>query len=330
MLEQRGTVAPPYAYLFSMISLPGGIGLALGAQGSMIARPMAHSSRVCPKCGGLNGAEERVCYRCGQRLPGPLASGLLDTFYSALGREAPLTRLFLGMCAIEFVLMAVTGKSASLLGGVRISEGLRWGAMPSDVTSALLGLPPVSHAEPWRYLSATFVHFGLLHIVFNGMALWDLGRVVEQRLGSGRFAVIFLGTSIAGFVVSDFWYAPRQEPAFTGGASAGLFGLVGVLVGYLYAARDPAWKQFLTRVVIYAVIFAIAWPVNNAAHIGGALTGLPLGYLFYKEKRPWKRALWFNALAGILVLASFASVALSLRSPYWQRAKQAEIQAGIE
>ncbi len=296
----------------------------------MIARPMAHTSRVCPKCGGLNGAEETSCYRCGQRLPGPLTSGILDVWFSALGRDAPLTRLFVGLCVIEFVLMAVSGKNMSLLGGVRLSEALRWGGLASDVTSRFLLLPPVSQSEPWRYLSATFVHFGLLHIGFNMMALWDLGRVVEQRVGSGRFVLIFLGTSIAGFVASDFWYAFRNEPAYTGGASAGLFGLVGALVGYLYAAKDPVWKQFLMRVAIYAVIFAIAWPVNNAAHVGGALSGLPLGYLFYREKRPWQRARVFNVLAALLVLASFASIALSLRSPVWQRAKQAEIQAGIE
>ena len=249
---------------------------------------------------------------------------LTDAWQSALGRESPLTKLYLGLCVLVFLLMTLTGGKLSILGGTPYSVAIRWGAVATNFAPFL---PNLGEVEPWRYLSAMFVHFGALHIGFNMMALWDLGRVIEQRLGSARFVLIFIGTGILGFVVSDFWYAIARDRAVTGGASGGLFGLVGALVGYLYAARDPAWKQLLVRVVIYAVIFAFVFPVNNAAHAGGLISGLALGYAFYKEKRPWTKTRWFGAVAALLVFASFASVGLSLASSQWKVVQALEARA---
>ncbi len=277
------------------------------------------ASRVCPNCGALNSATEKRCFRCERPLPGPLLTTGLDLWTRALGREAPFTRLFVGLCALVFVFMTLASGKLELLGSGRPSEALRWGA----IYTPLLG------SEPWRYLSAAFVHFGVLHIGFNMMTLWDLGKSTEQRLGAGRFVLILLGTSVLGFVASHVWYDQALgRPAFTAGASAGLFGLIGTLVGYLYAARDPAWKQFLVRVAIYAAIFAVAFPVNNAAHVGGFLAGVPLGYLFYKEKRPWKRNAVFNVIAVVGVVASLASIGLSHASPAWKTQRALELASG--
>jgi len=281
---------------------------------------VAEGSTVCPHCGGLNGADEKECFRCGQRLPGPLTRGALDLAQSALGKSFPFTKLYVGICVAVFVMTTLASKRFEMLGGMRVSEALRWGAL----------FGPLGLAEPWRYLSAMFVHFGALHIGFNMMALWDFGRATEQRLGSGRFVLIFIGTGIAGFVVSDIWYMLRGAPALTAGASGGLFGLVGGLIGYLYAARDPAWKQFLVRVIIYAAIFAFALSVNNAAHIGGFAVGFPMGYLFYKERQPWKRDKWFLGVAIVLVLASFASIAACQMSGIWKEVRQQELDMGMD
>jgi membrane associated rhomboid family serine protease len=274
-------------------------------------------STVCPNCGGLNSAGEKECFRCKKALPGPMArgaSGLLDT---AFGREFRMTKLYVGLCVAVFLAILAATKQLEMLGG-RDSELLRWGAV-----GGLLG-----RIEPWRYLSAMFVHFGVLHIIFNGMALWDFGRYTEERVGGGRFVVIFISTGIAGFLLSDFWYSLQQVARMTAGASGGLFGLVGFLIGYMYAARDPAWKSVLMRTAIYAVIFAIAMPVNNAAHVGGFVTGFPLGWVFFKERQPHKRTRIFNIVAAVLVVASFASIALSHHSPAWRIQRQLELEHG--
>lgn len=279
---------------------------------------MPHGSRICPHCGGLNSSDETRCYRCGQDFPGPLASGLVDLYYSVLGREMQLTKLFVGLCVLVFALTTLDAKHLEILGNYPTSTDLRFGAL----------IAPLGRVEPWRYLSACFFHFGLLHLGINMWAMWDLGRAIETRLGSSRFTIIFVVTGFVGFAASGLWYSMQPISPPTAGASGGLFGLVGALLGYLYAKRDPIWKQFLGRVVIYTVIFSLAMPVNNVAHVVGGLCGVPFGYLFYKEARPWRRARLFGWIAGFLVLASFGSVALAQRSPYWKMVRQQEILRG--
>jgi membrane associated rhomboid family serine protease len=296
---------------------------------------MALGSRVCPYCGALNGADESRCHRCERRLPGPLARSVVGLWQTALGRDFPITKLFILLCLAVFVFLMLAdrgalagGLSALLMGRGRLSELVRWGALVPLAVVPGAGDPfaTVGRIEPWRFLSAMFVHFGVLHIVFNMMALLDMGRATEQRLGSARFTLIFVVTGVAGFVASDLWFAFTRTLSPTAGASGGLFGLAGALIGYLYAKGDPAWKDFLLRIVIFAVVFAIVLPVNNAAHIAGFLTGVPLGFVFYKESRPWRRTQLFGALAAMLVLLSFASVALSHRSPIWKDLRRMELE----
>lgn len=261
--------------------------------------PVSQRSRICPNCRRLNSAEDRVCYHCHARLPGKAALRWRELTATALGDVQPGARFFVILCVLIYAFTAMKG-NFSLMGGIPNLVALRWGAL----------FPGMD--EPWRYLSAMFIHFGLLHIFFNMMTLNDLGRMLEPRLGSGRFLSAFLITGIVGFIASDLWYTWMGHPALTGGASGGLLGLIGVLVGFLYARRDPMWKQVLGRVLVYAAIFAIALPVNNAAHLGGLVSGMALGYLFGTERQRWARLTpWYNRLAALLVVCSVVSIAAS-------------------
>lgn len=242
---------------------------------------------------------------------------VLAVWERVLGRENPMTRLFLWMCLGVYALQIMTGAELSLLGGMPYSTAFRWGALT----------PQLGELEPWRVLSAMFVHFGVMHLGFNMMALVDLGRWTEKTLGSARFTVILVATVISGFLVSNYWYTHiNPGPTVTGGASGGLFGLAGTMIGYLYARKDPAWKQIATRLVIYTVILTFVLPLNNAAHVGGAVAGVALGYLFYKENRPWRLERWFRVLAALSVVACVTSVALSNASDVWRVRKAIELQ----
>jgi membrane associated rhomboid family serine protease len=281
---------------------------------------MNHGSRICPYCGGLNSADAETCHRCNRKLPGPLARVAVDIYKSVLGEQYQLTKLFIGMCAVVFVLTSLDAHKLVFLGDYSRSTEIRFGV-------AMTGLVDV---EPWRYLSSCFFHFGILHIGFNMVALWDVGRVLEQRVGSARYAIAYVVTGIVGFIVGNWWFALFNEPYITGGASGAIFGLIGVLIGYLYARRDPIWKSFLVRVIIYLVIFYFILPVNNAAHVGGFLAGAPMGYVFYKETRPWRRSRLLGYVAGLMVVACVASIVLSMRSPIWRAVRQQEISRGMQ
>jgi rhomboid protease GluP len=224
---------------------------------------------------------------------------LREAIHTVFGQEQPAARFYLMLCIAVYLVTALKGGHFNPLSGIPVIEALRFGALGTGAS------------EPWRYLSAMFVHFSVMHILFNMMTLNDLGRLLEPRIGSGRFLCAFLGTGIAGFIASSLWYEWWGEPSLTAGASGGLMGLIGVFIGILRARKDPRWKQILGRVFVYGLIFAIVFPVNNAAHVGGLLAGSGLGFWYGREKRAAQNTRWYNALAAILVVLSLASIAAS-------------------
>ncbi len=283
---------------------------------------MAEGSRICPHCGGLNGRAEKVCHRCGKGLPGPLvasARGLLGDF-SADG--VPVTKLIVGLCLLVFaVCMAADGKAFPPLGigggSFRLSTMVRFGSLFSH---PLLG--NLATHEPWRLLSAVFMHFGLLHLGMNLLSLVSLGRSLEPHFRSARFAIVFVLTGIAGFWVSKLWYG--QEPNHTAGASGAVFGLVGAYSGVLLGSRNPNWKRVLVNNLIYAAILGFVLPANNAAHLGGFFAGFLLGLLFEKEPQPRRRDGLMQLLAALCLLASVASLVASSQSPIWKEFQRLE------
>ena len=276
---------------------------------------MAQGSRVCPHCGRLNGIEEQVCYNCGKRFPGPIASsvgGLLGNF-SADG--FPATKLVVLLCVVVYGLMMLSDGGfkfdLGLSGAFRLSTMLRFGVLFQH-----LGV-----AEPWRLLSSVFIHFGLLHIGLNMLSLVSLGRTLEPHFGSARFLVLYLLTGVLGFVASQWWY--ESSPP-TAGASGAIFGLVGAFVGVLVARKDPSWRRALVNNLIYAAILSFVLPANTAAHIGGFVSGIAIGALLERERNPHRRQGLMRALAAAGLVASLASVLLSARSPVWKEVRQYE------
>ena len=85
-------------------------------------------------------------------------------------------------------------------------------------------------------------------------------------------------------------------------------------MGSLYARRDPAYKDLLLRMVVYAVVFALVMPVNNSAHAGGLVSGAALGFALEKQKHPGPADRLLAVLGAVLILLSIASVALSALS----------------
>lgn len=230
-----------------------------------------------------------------------------------------MVRFFIGLCVLVYTMTAFGGGQVRLLSSPLPSQSLRWGALD----------PLLVWQEPWRLVSAVYVHLGLLHLFMNMSALVSLGAGLERAFGSTRFVITFVGTAIFGFVVSTGWELWGLGPlARTAGASGGLFGLVGFEVGYLYRARDPRWKQALGRAVIGAVLIALLMPANNAAHVGGAVGGLVMGYASFREAL-WRRfSQAWRLLAVLLTLGSLSSLVLANMSLVWKVQRAVEIHNG--
>lgn len=275
------------------------------------------AARVCPYCRELNSVGEARCYRCGRRLPGPVGEGVSQVVRQLLGVEAPWTRLLLAMELLVFALLVAADHRMPLgfHDGFRASTLLRLGAMGMGS----------ERFEPWRLLSAVFVHMGVLHVGMNLWVFTHLGARLERELGGARAALIFLVTGVLGFVASEFWYAPLS--LLTAGASGGVFGQIGAEVGILRARRDPDWRRSLIVNLLYALLLSLAvrGAVNNAAHIGGFAAGIALGYAFEVERRRWSLDRGLRIVAVILVVAALASVLLSAHSTFWQLVRAREL-----
>ncbi len=281
---------------------------------------MASGSRVCPHCGKLNAADDTSCFYCKKRFPGPVQASLGGFWGSFSADGAPGTKLVALICLVVYaLLMASDGKlrlELSIISGFKLSSLLRFGVLVADLV----------YAEPWRLLSAVFLHLGLFHIGMNLFALIGLGKEVEQRYGTSRFLVLFAVTGVLGFVTSQWWYERLYgESPPTAGASGAIFGLLGAEVGRMWGQRDPRWKRQLVNYLLGALIWNFVMPMNTAAHLGGFFVGVLLARLFEAEKRPERYARALQVFAGIIVLASVASVVLSARSPVWKEQRRMEL-----
>ncbi len=189
-------------------------------------------------------------------------------------RVAPLTWLLLGAIVAVFGLELMSGATSDPRALVRLGANvpvLVW------------------QGEWWRLLTAMFLHGGLLHLLLNGWALYQLGGLFEAWMGSGRMAMTYLVAGLAGSLASLFFLRGGMSV----GASGAIFGVLGALVGVLVRRRDrlrPQAKQLLYQLLMWAginVFLGFSTPgIDNAAHLGGAVAGLALGLIL----RPrWER-----------------------------------------
>jgi membrane associated rhomboid family serine protease len=234
-----------------------------------------------------------------------------------LGADWPITRLILLIQLGVFGLCVLANKGLPIWpgDGFRGSTLLRFGAL-------YLSLDQI---EPWRLVSAVFVHANVLHVGMNMWMFTALGRELEREIGGARLAILFVATGALGFVASHFWYGSGQP--ITMGASGAVFGQIGAVVGILLGRRDPEWKRALMRNLVYALILSLAMRnVNNAAHLGGLAAGVPFGFLFQRERARFRLDWPARVLGGLALCLAVASIALSVRSPAWQGMRALELR----
>jgi rhomboid protease GluP len=234
--------------------------------------------------------------------------------------SSPVTYGILTMCCVLY--------GMSLLWTARISGlqpppsgigGLfQLGAINGEVllrlgSSTPLFVPQLGDlAQPWRLITAVFLHGSLTHIAFNMWVLMDIGPLIEELYGSARYLFIYVATGVAGYVLSG------ALGHVSVGASGALLGMIGVLLSLTIGRKNPMLEQLrgqLIRWLIYiAVIGFMVSGVDNMAHLGGFLCGFGLGKLMSErepvtpqERRSAQLMGWATAL---VVAASFTMMIL--------------------
>lgn len=132
------------------------------------------------------------------------------------------------------------------------------------------------NGETWRLWTAPFLHGGLVHILFNGAALWYLGKRVEVLAKWAHMLMVFISSALIGSFCS-IHFLPEGTPGV--GASGGIMGLLGFLLTFELRhprlAPKPARRRLIASIVLMFVIGFIGVSfIDNAAHAGGLIAGV--------------------------------------------------------
>lgn len=150
--------------------------------------------------------------------------------------------------------------------------------------------------EWWRLLAAMFLHVGLLHLLLNLWALFQLGYLFEMIFGSRRFLLTYF---VSGLIASYASFSFIDPLGLSAGASGAIFGILGGLIVAIW--RSPLWRhepwarglmrQLLGWAAINIFIGFTIPAIDNAAHLGGFAAGLVLGLIPHRMPLPPPRTM---------------------------------------
>ncbi|MGG7465503.1 MULTISPECIES: rhomboid family intramembrane serine protease [unclassified Plantibacter] len=269
--------------------------------------PRATSSNTCYR--HPNRQSFVLCQRCGRTICGecqtPGAVGFICPECMKEQRQsAPRNRVGARITSsspiVTYTIIAVTAFVFLLqwIPGLHVTDALLYAGLYSN---------PAYAFEPWRMLTAVFVHSQsfLFHILLNMYTLWIFGRMLETMLGHWRFLALYLISGFAGSLGVLFLAAPNVPVV---GASGAIFGLLGA---FLVIQRKLGGNTtgLLVLLGINLVIgfipgINIAWQ----AHVGGLVGGALVGLILVGTRKISQR----TAQIGLLSLLSVALIGVSL------------------
>lgn len=232
-------------------------------------------------------------------LPPPTTSQQIQNFFSIFKptRDFFITPILLDLNILIFIIMAISG--VNIISPDNDSL-LNWGANFRPLTL---------DGEWWRLISSCFLHIGVFHLLMNMYALLYIGVLLEPLLGKTKFAIAYLLTGITSSITSLWWH----DLTISAGASGAIFGLYGLFLALLTTnlIEKSARKSLLSSIAVfvgYNLIFGLSGGIDNAAHIGGLIGGLIIGYSFIPSlKLPHNTKLKYGTIVVITAFITLIS-----------------------
>jgi membrane associated rhomboid family serine protease len=210
------------------------------------------------------------------------------------GLAAPATVFLVAINVVVYLITVAQGGGLSQPGGELFNRG------------ALQGAAIAVDGEWYRLVSAMFLHASVLHLAFNMLALYWLGSIVEQALGTGRFLIVYFVAGIAG---SAGALVSSSAFAVTVGASGAIFGIMGAFLIIEYMATGSLAGQALGLIAINLMLtFAIAG-ISKGGHVGGLIGGIAATYALAHFR--YDRRRWLGPLVAIGVGVAAIAVAVA-------------------
>ena len=272
-------------------------------------------SVICTSCGVLVGVNDDRCYNCGRRNPGLWGYAPM---LRSLGGDLGFVPFVIGTCGIVYVLTLIASRGELGQGGILSFLGPNTRAL--FLFGASGALPVFVAGRWWTVLSAAWLHAGLLHILFNMMAVRQLAPPTADLYGPARTVIIYTAGAVAGFALSSFAgaFLPTLNIGFvrlggsqlTLGASASISGLIGALMYYGRRTGSFIVRTEATRMVFMLVFYGFLMPgIDNFAHAGG----FGGGYLAALILDPLKPERGDHVMIAVFCLAlSIASIVASV------------------
>jgi membrane associated rhomboid family serine protease len=181
------------------------------------------------------------------------------------GTGAKVTKALIGINVAVYVAELATGGGVNGTGSRIYEKGVLI-ARAIDSQGHLIG---VAEGDFWRLLTAAFLHYGAFHLILNMIGLYWFGSLLEQRIGSGRFLLIYVVSGLAGSA-GALLLDPLKP---TVGASGAIFGILGAGL-VLERQRDYVFGGSALGVIVANLVLTFAWPnISIGGHIGGLIGG---------------------------------------------------------
>lgn len=257
---------------------------------------------MCQACRGLIDSSVKTCPLCGRDSVPPLMAratefASTDHFFSRL-----ILTINIALFAM-MVLVDLRNEAESIMNSpsqhVFYDFGGRYVAL-------------IAKGNWWRLVTPNFLHLGIAHIMFNSMALYQIGPQVEEIFGSQKFIFLYLATGIFSNIVA---FAFGIHGA---GASGAIFGLIGLMAVYGHLMGGSLGRDLTRQMLIWAgigIVLGFLIGADNVSHVSGFVAGAALGYVIKGQEPVTARdvRLWnvVAVLCAALVTASFVMVAIN-------------------
>jgi rhomboid protease GluP len=279
-----------------------------GLKAEMAVRSTQVAYKMCPACRALVPRTARRCTECGASLADVRAPGLSRAVANLIPGATATTAFLLLANTLMFAVVLLLpvrlegydpGPAFGRLMGFDGISLIRYGSGYAGLTLPL--------GEWWRIVTPVFLHGGLLHFIFNSLALVRLGPLVEEEYGTERLAAIYVLCGLAGSALTQVC------GSHTVGASGALCGLLGLLLVHgwrIGGAYGERLKSIMLQNVILMIGMSLLPSIDWKNHLGGFLAGCALGFI--APSGPFRS----RATEIVWVILAWASVALVIAS-FW-------------
>jgi rhomboid protease GluP len=216
-----------------------------------------------------------------------------------------ITPVIIDLNIFLFLLMVISGVNVIIPDNVSL---IKWGANFRPMTL---------EGEWWRLITNCFLHIGVFHLLLNMYALAYIGVLLEPRLGTSRFTAAYLLTGLCASVASLWW----NDLTISAGASGAIFGMYGVFLAMLTTnlierAARRALMVSIALFVGYNLLNGMKGGIDNAAHIGGLISGILIGYSFYPSlKNNASSKIKYVTIGVLTLLVGLMSVIVYVQIP---------------